>query len=97
MVFAVPANTDLRRALCSDQESLRHHHGGTNAPAPGNVHTNENHVIFCIRRKLLIPAKWLTRKETARGEVAEWFKAAVLKTVEVERLPGVRIPLSPPI
>src|SRR2546428_1495258 len=31
-----------------------------------------------------------------RGEVAEWFKAAVLKTVEVERLPGVRIPSSPP-
>jgi hypothetical protein len=30
------------------------------------------------------------------GEVAEWFKAAVLKTVEVERLPGVRIPSSPP-
>ena len=28
--------------------------------------------------------------------MAEWFKAAVLKTVEVERLPGVRIPLSPP-
>jgi hypothetical protein len=28
--------------------------------------------------------------------VAEWFKAAVLKTVEVERLPGVRIPSSPP-
>jgi hypothetical protein len=32
----------------------------------------------------------------ARGEVAEWFKAAVLKTVEAERLPGVRIPSSPP-
>jgi hypothetical protein len=31
------------------------------------------------------------------GEVAEWFKAAVLKTVEVERLPGVRIPSSPPL
>src|SRR6478735_4001782 len=31
-----------------------------------------------------------------RGEVAEWFKAAVLKTVEAERLPGVRIPSSPP-
>src|ERR1041385_7616320 len=32
----------------------------------------------------------------SRGEVAEWFKAAVLKTVEAERLPGVRIPSSPP-
>jgi hypothetical protein len=29
------------------------------------------------------------------GEVAEWFKAAVLKTVELERVPGVRIPPSP--
>ena len=30
------------------------------------------------------------------GEVAEWSIAAVLKTVEGLRLPGVRIPLSPP-
>jgi hypothetical protein len=28
--------------------------------------------------------------------MAEWFKAAVLKTVELERVPGVRIPLPPP-
>ncbi len=28
--------------------------------------------------------------------MAEWFKAAVLKTVESLRAPGVRIPLSPP-
>ena len=28
--------------------------------------------------------------------MAEWFKAAVLKTVELERVPGVRIPSSPP-
>ena len=28
--------------------------------------------------------------------MAEWFKAAVSKTVEAERFPGVRIPLSPP-
>ena len=28
--------------------------------------------------------------------MAEWFKAAVLKTVDPERDPGVRIPLSPP-
>jgi hypothetical protein len=28
--------------------------------------------------------------------MAEWFKAAVLKTVGSERGPGVRIPLSPP-
>jgi hypothetical protein len=30
------------------------------------------------------------------GEMAEWLKAAVLKTVESLRAPGVRIPLSPP-
>ena len=30
------------------------------------------------------------------GEMAEWFKAAVLKTVVGVSLPGVRIPLSPP-
>ncbi len=30
------------------------------------------------------------------GEVAEWLKAAVLKTVERLRVPGVRIPPSPP-
>ncbi len=31
------------------------------------------------------------------GEVAEWLKAAVLKTVERLRVPGVRIPPSPPL
>ena len=30
------------------------------------------------------------------GEMAEWSNAAVLKTVELARVPGVRIPLSPP-
>jgi hypothetical protein len=30
------------------------------------------------------------------GEMAEWLKAAVLKTAERETVPGVRIPLSPP-
>ena len=29
------------------------------------------------------------------GEMAEWFKAAVLKTVVRSRVPRVRIPLSP--
>ncbi len=28
--------------------------------------------------------------------MAEWSNAAVLKTVELARAPGVRIPLSPP-
>ena len=29
------------------------------------------------------------------GEMAEWSNAAVLKTVELARVPGVRIPFSP--
>ena len=29
--------------------------------------------------------------------MAEWFNAMVLKTIEVARLPGVRIPLPPPV
>ena len=33
---------------------------------------------------------------SARGEVAEWFKAAVLKTAVGASSPWVRIPLSPP-
>ena len=32
----------------------------------------------------------------SRGGVAEWFKAAVLKTVDVSQRPGVRIPPPPP-
>ena len=32
---------------------------------------------------------------TLFGEVAEWLKAAVLKTVELARAPGVQIPPSP--
>jgi hypothetical protein len=35
--------------------------------------------------------------ETNTGEVAEWSNAAVLKTVERESVPGVRIPVSPPL
>ena len=31
------------------------------------------------------------------GGMAEWFKAAVLKTVDGETRPGVRIPLPPPV
>ena len=31
------------------------------------------------------------------GEMAEWTIASVLKTVEPSRVPGVRIPLSPPL
>jgi hypothetical protein len=29
--------------------------------------------------------------------MAEWFKAAVLKTAVLGRVPGVRIPLPPPV
>ena len=35
-------------------------------------------------------------REFCRGEMAEWLKAAVLKTAVRETVPGVRIPLSPP-
>jgi hypothetical protein len=31
------------------------------------------------------------------GGVAEWLKAAVLKTVRLERVSGVRIPPPPPL
>jgi hypothetical protein len=34
--------------------------------------------------------------EAPRGGVAEWFNAAVLKTVVPARVPGVRIPPPPP-
>ena len=34
---------------------------------------------------------------TTHGEMAERLNAAVLKTVERESVPGVRIPLSPPL
>jgi hypothetical protein len=34
--------------------------------------------------------------ETLTGGVAEWFNAAVLKTVRLERVSGVRIPPPPP-
>ncbi len=34
---------------------------------------------------------------TQDGEMAEWFKAAVLKTAVPETVPGVRIPLPPPM
>jgi hypothetical protein len=34
--------------------------------------------------------------KTDRGEMAEWSMAVVLKTTEPGRVPGVRIPLSPP-
>ena len=33
--------------------------------------------------------------ELKKGEMAEWSIAAVLKTVDLARGPGVRIPLSP--
>src|SRR3989339_862380 len=37
-----------------------------------------------------------TSSNYLNGEMAEWFKAAVLKTVVDESPPWVRIPLSPP-
>ncbi len=37
------------------------------------------------------------RYKLVLGEVAEWSIAAVLKTAEPVRVPGVRIPPSPPV
>jgi hypothetical protein len=43
-----------------------------------------------------IPEPEVFRIKWADGEMAEWSMAVVLKTTVAERLPGVRIPLSPP-
>ena len=43
------------------------------------------------------PGEGQAGKIGERGEVAEWSIAAVLKTVEPSRVPGVRIPSSPPV
>ena len=46
-------------------------------------------------KNLALPV--LSRSElTKQGEMAEWLKAIVLKTIRVERLSRVRIPVSPP-
>ena len=41
--------------------------------------------------------RWLLPVSTVRGGMAERLNAAVLKTVEGVSLPGVRIPLPPPL
>ncbi len=40
--------------------------------------------------------KWRRSRKSGLGRVAEWFKAAVLKTAEGASLPWVRIPPRPP-
>ena len=55
-----------------------------------------NLVIHCIRRKSERRDKLEQFRISERGEMAEWLKAAVLKTAERGTVPGVRIPLSPP-
>src|SRR6202034_2795999 len=44
--------------------------------------------LYCSQRRCRI---------VCRGEVAEWLMAPVLKTGVPERVPGVRIPPSPPV
>src|SRR5580704_11301495 len=39
----------------------------------------------------------LNRVKMVSGGMGEWLKPAVLRTVELERVPGVRIPLPPPL
>ena len=42
------------------------------------------------------PRRLLSARIPQHGEMAEWSMAVVLKTTEPGRVPGVRIPLSPP-
>ncbi len=50
--------------------------------------------IFSVPRTE--PTEFAKYSEFLCGEVAEWSKAAVLKTADPSRGPGVRIPPSPP-
>ena len=43
------------------------------------------------------PRKMMESGKIVNGGMAERLNAPVLKTVGVERLPGVRIPLPPPV
>ena len=52
-------------------------------------------VPFGIISSCVLSDRALNRPKT--GEVAEWSNAAVLKTVERESVPRVRIPVSPPL
>ena len=47
----------------------------------------ENHVVDCGKIRLCL----------SRGGMCEWLKQAVLKTAVRETVPGVRIPLPPPL
>ena len=47
------------------------------------------------QKKLIFYTIWVILNSTL-GEMAEWSKAAVLKTVIPETVSWVRIPLSPP-
>ena len=49
--------------------------------------------FFCVSRRF---AKHVARCAPQAGRVAEWFKAAVLKTAVGSRPPWVRIPPRPP-
>src|SRR3569833_356282 len=49
------------------------------------------------REELETGSDFSARCSGAHGEMAEWFKAAVLKTAVGASSPWVRIPLSPPI
>ena len=55
-----------------------------------------NSHIIALRSKFRDYRGLKRRVTIGDGELAEWFNAAVLKTVEASRSPGVRIPSSPP-
>src|SRR5205814_2638390 len=66
------------------------------APSARFVGNNMRRVIKAFHATLLKTAR-STVTDSFCGEVAEWFKAAVLKTAVGSRPPWVRIPPSPPI
>ena len=51
----------------------------------------------CQKWRSDTPRKMMESGKIEDGGMAEWLKAAVLKTVSVERRSGVRIPLPPPL
>src|SRR4051812_34833416 len=100
----------LEKAECFMCRNEMTRGAGSGTPGPNEFHLEKIPLLESIYNPA-IPRRCLRDTSTchkidryrcasgrpAIGEVAEWFKAAVLKTVELERVPGVRIPSSPPL
>ena len=92
--------------MCPRDDLTRAHHHSANghfAHRRGGTRLRQ-----CLAHELLIDSGARHRSPpllqiqndaiiTTHGEMAERLNAAVLKTVERESVPGVRIPLSPPL